>query len=284
MNCSIIGVRTEIFYFTGTGNSLIIARELAKRLEATLVPIASAREVSSVLTDAELVGIVFPNYYGDIPPLVRAFAEHLVVHEKTRIFAVCTYGGGPGKTFKSLEEILEARGSSLWNTYGVHMPQNAFRKPWEKYPKIYESATKRIDKMARLIEDRRRRRPVKDILAEALFSGMTGLFEKKTRAWLAENTGSTPELPLPELIHRADRLFSLNEDCNGCGICAEVCPADNIRIERGRPVWSGKCENCLACYNWCPRRAITGGIAKEGYFYRHPDVTIADMIAQKIIR
>jgi len=40
------------------------------------------------------------------------------------------------------------------------------------------------------------------------------------------------------------------------------------------------CENCLACYNWCPTNAIHGGIAKSGYRYRHPDVRTRDIPGQ----
>lgn len=274
-------MKTEIFYFTGTGNSLVVARQLAGRLEAPLVSIASARDVSAIATDAELIGIVFPNYYGDIPLLVGRFTERLRANESARIFAVCTYGGGPGKAFTSLEKILEAGGLSLWGRYGIHMPQNAFRKPWEKYPKIYASASKQLEKIARLIVKEKGRHRVKDLLLETLLLPLAALVEPATRKWLGSCSGSSPDLPMADLIHRSDRIFGVNEACNGCGICARVCPADNIRMEKGKPVWSGKCENCIACYNWCPRRAITGGIAKEGYFYRHPDVTVSDMTAQK---
>jgi ferredoxin len=194
---------------------------------------------------------------------------------------VCTYGGGPGRAFKSLKEILEAGDLKLWGKYGVHMPQNAFRKSWEKYPKIYASASKQIKKIAGLIDKRKGRRPLKDILLEAILLPLGGLVETATRRWLGECSGSSPDLPMADLIHRADRIFSINGDCNGCGICARICPADNIRIEEDRPVRSGKCENCIACYNWCPRRTITGGMAREGYFYSHPGATVADMVAQK---
>ena len=274
-------VETEIYYFTGTGNSLVVAREFAEKLGASLVSIPSARDVSVIATDAELIGIVFPNYYGDIPLLVGRFAERLRAREGSRIFAVCTYGGGPGKAFRSLEKILEAGGLSLWGKYGIHLPQNAFRKSWERFPKIYASASKQIEKIARFLETRKRRHRFKDRLLEALLLPLAGLVEPATRKWLGSCSGSSPDLPMADLIHRSDRLFGVNEECNGCGICVEVCPADNIRLEKGKPVWLGRCENCIACYNWCPRRAITGGISQKGYFYRHPEVTVSDMMAQK---
>jgi MinD superfamily P-loop ATPase len=54
-----------------------------------------------------------------------------------------------------------------------------------------------------------------------------------------------------------DKSFWIDEKCNACGICATVCPCRNIRLDgAGRPTWSHQCEQCLACIQWCPRKAI----------------------------
>lgn len=66
-----------------------------------------------------------------------------------------------------------------------------------------------------------------------------------------------------DLIPVSDRAFTVSAAYNGCGICARVCPVDNIEMADGRPVWQNRCENCLACVNWCPREAIQGGIANQ---------------------
>jgi len=47
-----------------------------------------------------------------------------------------------------------------------------------------------------------------------------------------------------------------------------------------RPVWLHRCENCLACYNRCPTKAIRGGIASKGYYYRHPNIGITETMKQ----
>jgi MinD superfamily P-loop ATPase len=38
----------------------------------------------------------------------------------------------------------------------------------------------------------------------------------------------------------------------------------------GKPEWWHQCENCLACYNFCPEGAIESQIAQHGYRYIHP--------------
>jgi len=62
----------------------------------------------------------------------------------------------------------------------------------------------------------------------------------------------------------------------------EVCPVQNIALSAGRPVWSHRCEQCMACIHLCPVQAIQAGRKTERRGrYRHPSVQVADLIRQK---
>lgn len=51
----------EIYYFSGTGNSLHVAKELQKRIPGTnLIPITSLLKKDTIETNGETVGFVFP--------------------------------------------------------------------------------------------------------------------------------------------------------------------------------------------------------------------------------
>lgn len=52
-------MKTEIFYFSGTGNSLWTAKAIARKTEGVLLPIASFLNQKTVSTDADMIGIVF---------------------------------------------------------------------------------------------------------------------------------------------------------------------------------------------------------------------------------
>lgn len=68
---------------------------------------------------------------------------------------------------------------------------------------------------------------------------------------------------------------------HGGGGGAAVCPAGNIDMVDGRPVWNHRCELCCRCIHLCPAGAIQAGSRTEGrQRYRHPDVTVADMERQ----
>jgi hypothetical protein len=69
---------TESYYFSGTGNSLHVARELQKRIpETNLVPIVSLVNKDSFETHAETVGLVFPQYAGTMPKAVARILKKL---------------------------------------------------------------------------------------------------------------------------------------------------------------------------------------------------------------
>ncbi|NYB51780.1 MAG: hypothetical protein HVN35_04375 [Methanobacteriaceae archaeon] len=49
----------EIYYFSVTGNSLVVARDIARKMGLELIPIASM-QIKKIKTDADVMGVVFP--------------------------------------------------------------------------------------------------------------------------------------------------------------------------------------------------------------------------------
>ena len=48
------------------------------------------------------------------------------------------------------------------------------------------------------------------------------------------------------------------EECVGCGICVDACPADALKLEDGVAVVDeGECLDCGICAGECPNDAIT---------------------------
>ena len=76
-----------------------------------------------------------------------------------------------------------------------------------------------------------------------------------------------------------DKKFWVDEKCNACPVCERICPARNIELKDGRPVWLHRCEQCLACIQWCPQEAIQYGKKTPGYRrYRHPEVELSEIL------
>jgi ferredoxin/flavodoxin len=274
-------MNAEIYYFTGTGNSLIVARDIAEKLKCRLIPAASLAGLKKYETGADIIGIVFPVYFCGTPLIIRDFFEKLADIKNKYIFAVCTYGGGTGDSLKTPDKILRSRGGKLSGRYGIHMPQNAFLKPWENHLKIIGNRDKKLDKIVKNTELQKNGRFLSNIISYILLLPFRGLFRYLLKKSLSGLSNIPPKHSFDELIKSSDRSYTVTDNCSGCGICMEVCPVNNIKIRNKKPVWNNNCETCLACYNWCPEKAIQGGISNKGYYYRNPFVTFADMKMQK---
>ncbi|HEY93688.1 MAG TPA: 4Fe-4S binding protein [Dehalococcoidia bacterium] len=268
-----------IYYFSGTGNTLFVARDIAEKLEASLVPIALLVGDSSVPLGSDVTGIVYPVYYGELPVIIKEFAEKLDNLDGKYIFAVCTFGGSAGDSLRNLQKIIRSRGGELSATYGVHMPQNAFYKFWEKHEPLYRNwRQKKLDIVVNNTQIRKTGNFFTNILFDIIFKGIQAYVKPKYKQSFIKLSGASSDLSVEELIRLNDTSFSVTDECTGCGVCVKVCPVNNIEMIGDKPVWHHQCENCISCYNFCPERAIRNGIASEGYYYRHPEIMVRDMI------
>jgi len=88
-------MNTEIYYFSGTGNSLHIARELHERLPGSkLIPIVSLLKQDIIEVKAEVIGLVFPIYFMLAPRPVQDFLQTIGKKgEETGCFFYSEYAG-----------------------------------------------------------------------------------------------------------------------------------------------------------------------------------------------
>ena len=63
--------------------------------------------------------------------------------------------------------------------------------------------------------------------------------------------------------------FSVDNNCNSCGLCTKVCPFENIELYKGKPMWHQHCTKCMACICRCPKEAIQYGKStkNKGRYY-----------------
>ncbi|HEX2953896.1 MAG TPA: EFR1 family ferrodoxin, partial [Bacillota bacterium] len=96
-------MQTVLYYFTGTGNSLVIANDLARELNCPKpIPMAAFKENEQ--TEAEIIGLIFPVYFLDMPELVKEFLQRLQINKPSAyIFAVTNCGGDAGNTLVNLD-------------------------------------------------------------------------------------------------------------------------------------------------------------------------------------
>lgn len=269
---------TDIYFFSATGNSLSVAKAVARHTDGRLIPMASLTGRDTIRPEADTVGIVFPVYYSQLPVLVKEFVSRLTDIHGKYVFAVCTFGGAAGRSFWQLRRLIASRGAKLCAGFGVQMPQNAFFKPKERRPALFEKSAAAALRIAGCVQMRRHGTFYASLFSELLMLCMHPLILRLCRDKFAMLSGMPASSRFDELVRQSDRSFAANDKCARCGLCARVCPESNIRMTDARPVWLHRCTHCLACYHWCPQKAIENGIVQKGYYYRHPKVTVSAII------
>lgn len=257
-------MKTTIYYFSATGNSLVVARDLAKELGgADIVPLARVLNGGQD-TSSDAVGIVFPVYMFGLPLVVARFLRSLKVKPGAYVFTIATFGGIPGRATMLAKKILAGHGVGLNSGFGVLMPGN--------YTPLYGAIP--AEKQNGMFEAEKRR--IKEI-ADAVRQRKTGIFEERpiianTLLYLILYKGGSSQIPL------SDRSFLVTDSCTSCGLCEKICPVSNIKMAEGRPEWSHHCEQCMACLQWCPVEAIQYKKSTVGRKrYHHPDVSASEI-------
>jgi len=240
---------TTIFWFSGTGNSLYAAKQLAAGLEnSVLYPMKSGVPQKAVGGTGEKIGFVFPSYYGNLPRYVRHFAEKIEIASGTYVFAVVTMGGLGQGSVAELEKILIGKNLRLDYGRGILMNGNYVINYNPADSEKFKSKLLKISEKLRGIslEISAGKRIVKKI--------------RITAANLYKNT------------EQLDAAFHAENSCAKCGQCARICPVQNIKLEK-KPVWQHHCEHCVACISWCPIGAIQyGESTKTRRRYRNPEI------------
>ena len=262
-------MKTIIYYFTGTGNSLAAAKSICTHLgDCELVSIASLAGTSGeIQPGADRVGIVCPVYDFGLPSLVAAFIQRLNISRTGYCFAVLTMGGIGVSALHQLDQLIFAHNNRhLDAAFVVRMVGN--------FVPLYDPA--KGAKREKLLAD-----------AETRFAGIAamidkGLIVRPDVAVLSALLKRCMYDGFIRQIHDADRNFSADAQCTACGTCAAVCPVKNIVMVEEKPVWQHHCELCCACIHFCPVVAIQYGpkTEKRGR-YRHPALTLAAMKAQR---
>lgn len=268
--------KIEIYYFSGTGNSLYVTRELHKRIpESKIVPIVSLLNKDVIETNAEAVGFIFPIYFTSIPEVMKNFIKKLNLESTKYTFAIATRVGISHSAFYDIDKILKTKGRGLDSYFTLNMagnnPRFDYKAPTdEELVKLEEVVNKEVESIQNVVIDKRKYQ------------------EKDT------NTTTTIPSIFLRLISlvvpllqgaKKDNGFYADFKCIGCGTCEKVCLSGKIKIMDNKPIWQKdvKCYDCVACVNYCPERSIQMNSKTEKFErYSHPYATEDDIAAQKI--
>lgn len=246
----------KTFYFTATGNSLAVAKSIGGELISIPRVEGSAPEVFR----DDAIGIVFPTYACSVPKIVRRFLSR-VTFEAEYTFAIATYGNGKGAVTDEVRRLAEAGGYSFDYVNTVLMVDN--------YLPLFDVAAQK-KKLPAKKTDRQTAAIAADIAARRRFAPKCSALER-----LFTRLCSLVDV---EREDSARRFFSVDAGCALCGACAKVCPMNNVAVT-DRVAFSDHCACCLACVHACPQKAIHCKFERSSERWRHPDVTLQEIIS-----
>lgn len=246
----------KIYYFSGTGNTMYLAKYLREKCGYELEDISKIYSDKLVLSGK--IGLLFPIYAMGIPRIVEDFIKKIDFKDVEYLFSIATCGGsGYGIAPNQLNRLL---GRKLDYFRYCHMPDNYLKMfvPLSEKEAIKDIDLKKINLLAKDILDENKYIEKSNILLYPIFN----LIYKFWRKGLEKG-----------------KSFTVNkEKCISCGVCKSVCPTDNIYFKDRIPSWKNNCEECLACVNLCPLVAIDcGGKSKLGKRYKNPYISLNEL-------
>ncbi len=257
---------TTIYYLSATGNSLQAAKRIQETLEGNgknvrLLSMPEALQMGEVHPEGD-VGFVMPLHFFALPLLAETFFQKLDLQQADYTFAVMTCGWHyMSDAFHELRKIFAAKGTRLGaafyiDTISIYLPLGDV-PPKEKKQRCLRKATARTEVVVEKIMQHKAEHENEYL---NLLSRLIHHYVQKHRAEL-------------------DKNFQAGEDCNGCGLCAAVCPVENITLPKGKPIWQHHCTQCLGCLHVCPQKTIDIGKSTIGCRrYRHPEITVKELL------
>lgn len=236
--------KTTLYYFSATGNSLAVARYLAEKLDVgdpVSVPGSLVNEDPYLdARDAKTIGFIFPVQRATLPEMLRGFIQSMPIDPQCYYFAVATYSLFGSNEFWDIDDLLSERGAMLNYAASVRMMGNVGLKQPSN-----ATIKRRLEHMERQVDD----------IATSVAYHQENYFPRSKKL-LGEAVRAFTDL------RRRSIVFHIDKHCKHCGICAQVCPAQNITLPKkdsgtSAPIRSDKCEACLACVHWCPAAAIS---------------------------
>ena len=253
-----------IFVFSGTGNSLKVAKEIAKNLtDCEIVSMGSSQQYD-LIGGYETIGFVYPTYYRGEPRKVREFITRLNLqnNKAAYYYAVTTCGKYEGNALIHIKHLLKRKNITLHYAKMLDMFSN------------YVVAYDMRDTVKEETEQAE-----KDLLSIIQSIKAKGI----TKLPIIEPFQEIAYRLLIKFPPNMDKSYNVSDNCIKCGICKEVCPVNNIDLDKeGKPYFKHKCEQCVACIQFCPKKAINyKDKTQNRKRYTHPGIKYNELAKLK---
>lgn len=241
-----------IIYFSGTGNTALAAKLLARDLkDDELVGMSTGMllhpEEYTLRPKFPRIVWAFPTYSWGIPPVVVNFMRKVKLGEdagKIANYMLTTCGDDMGYTDRLWRREMKNRGLRAEGAYAVQMPNTYVCMSGFDVDHV-EVANAKIIKAPFAVSK----------IADSITGTGKSITLRKMFSFIKTY------VIYPWFVRHAmsAKPFHATRACTGCNKCALSCPMQNISMEQRRPEWGERCAMCLRCYHICPVHAVAYG-------------------------
>lgn len=270
-------MRVLVLYFSGTGNTDYVARYLADRIVHVPVEIqmrSMEQQPAEDVPDFDVLAVGFPVYGADSPRILQDYLARLAPGEGRGALAFGTKGAWAGGAVVRTLGRLAERGYVPLGGGSVLMPgtdglaltgKDSWMARWalgKDYDHL-KDADRLAQRMAGVLSGLVAGEPA-EASRQGVRRGPAGSLSDRVWAYLYDGLAEG---------YAAGRLRA-DERCNGCGLCARLCPTGNIELVEGRPRFAGRCTPCMRCVHLCPQEAVQiGRLTVNKFRWRGPKGT-----------
>ncbi|MDR1744270.1 MAG: EFR1 family ferrodoxin [Planctomycetota bacterium] len=241
-----VGNKIILAVFTGTGNTLAAAEQLARSLTAAgksvrLLPMEKPESLAAGFDKDAALGLAAPVACFATYPTVWRFIDTLPDGEGRGVFFFATMGGmgagmqGPvGRALaRKGYRLIAAAAIAVCGNYGAGAPTDDRRET------VHAAMRNKID-----------------AFAKRLLAGRGGW----SRGWFNPLSTLFYWLGRKRISFRAfRRFFPATVDkslCTGCALCAGLCPEKAIVMKDGKAEIGDACQSCQRCVGFCQVGAV----------------------------
>lgn len=229
----------DFYYFTGTGNTLLAVREVARVLrengkEVNLYHLETADPTS--INPQHTIGLAFPVAAFSTYPFVWRFIYNLPQAKNCSIFMLDTMAGFSGGIVGPLGKVLRNKGYQTIGAAEFIMPSNlgTIKSAAKNQCRINKSMPKITQYAYDLLAGKTKWRRI------PILSDLVRLISKSKYPWRSMSKWIAID----------------TSQCIKCGLCAKLCPVKAIAMQDFPTKDNQRCEVCMRCISFCPANAV----------------------------
>ncbi|MFI3332322.1 MAG: EFR1 family ferrodoxin [Rikenellaceae bacterium] len=258
-----------ILYFTATGNSLYIAKSFG----GETISIPAMVKAGTLEFADDKIGIIFPIYSNKVMPYIEEFLKKAKFN-CDYLFGVMTYGIYAAGAVNHLQEIGTKAGHNFAYINTIRMV-DSWIPGFKMEGQIKGEHKKEIKKHLEVIAG--------DVKAsKKMIRKSSGFSRLLTRYQVKSATKPNPKGGIFGLATGLGikNFIKVEETCISCGVCASVCPMNNITVDKvAKTIELGDtCLSCFACTHNCPTNSIRLTKERSRARYRNSHISLAEIV------